>query len=378
MMLRTASAVSSMLVSAAVFAGAAHAQSLPAVDAPPSGGVDLTTGPDGLKAGLDAGDSGGVTVGAGPGGVNLDLRTTPKSSAGPPAQQEPGGRVSAPGGPTDNPRSGSSPGVATPDALPDDPSVVTGDDRRANRRAAAEAPGARRSDRSGGTSRVEDLRTAAGAEQDSRGGVAPVFDLVERIPAVVRAGLVALALIAIALWGLWVRGRRRLDQNAFVDADTGVANMEAFQQMLEREWQRAVRFRRPLGLLLLDVEQRGAGGIRLLGERDARAAVDDISNEVRESDTVARLSPSRFAVICPEAPQGSVETLAHALELRLEERRLRCWAGFAERADDNGSPADLVTRAATVLADAHGELPVEAEEHETVAFPVASDRAAAA
>ena len=85
-----------------------------------------------------------------------------------------------------------------------------------------------------------------------------------------RAGLVALALIAIAMWGLWVRGRRRLDQNAYVDPDTGVANMEAFEQMLEREWQRATRYQRPLGLVLLDVEQSGAGGM-LLGERDARA-----------------------------------------------------------------------------------------------------------
>ena len=186
-----------------------------------------------------------------------------------------------------------------------------------------------------------------------------MFDLVERIPAVVRAGLVALALIAIALWGLWVRGRRRLEQNAYVDPDTGVANMEAFEQMLEREWQRATRYRRPLGLLLLDVEQSGPGAI-LLGERDARAAVDDISKEVRGSDTVARLAQSRFAVICPEAPQGSVETLAHALERRLEERRLRCWAGFAERANGNGRPADLVTRAATVLADAHAAMPLRA------------------
>ncbi len=160
------------------------------------------------------------------------------------------------------------------------------------------------------------------------------------------------------MWALWVRGRRRLDQNAYVDPDTGVANMEAFEQMLEREWQRATRYRRPLGLLLLDVEQRGTGGL-LLGERDARQAVADISKEVRGSDTVARLAQSRFAVICPEAPQGSVETLAHALELRLEERRLRCWAGFAERADGHGRPADLVTRAATALADAHAEVPAK-------------------
>jgi diguanylate cyclase (GGDEF)-like protein len=179
-----------------------------------------------------------------------------------------------------------------------------------------------------------------------------------------------------------VRGRRRLEQNAYVEPDTGVANMEAFEQVLEREWQRAMRYRRPLGLLLLDLEQSGAGGIRLLGERAARDAADDVNKEVRASDTVARLAQSRFAVICPEAPQGSVETLAHALEHRLEERRLRCWAGFAERADGDGRPADLVTRAATALADAHAEIPVkEADpypEHETVAFPAANGRAAAA
>ena len=47
-----------------------------------------------------------------------------------------------------------------------------------------------------------------------------MFDLVERIPAAMRAGLVALALIAIALWALWVRGRRRLQHNAYLDPVT--------------------------------------------------------------------------------------------------------------------------------------------------------------
>jgi diguanylate cyclase (GGDEF)-like protein len=369
-----------MLVSVAVMAATASAQSLPSTDALPSGGASLTTGPDGLKVGLDAGDTGGVTVGAGPGGVDLGLRTTPKSSA-PPAGQEPGGRVSTPGAQTDAPRSGgTSPLQSTPAARPDGSTAVTGDQPGAGRGSAADAAGGRRGDSSAGARRLDEVRTTARAERD-RGGVAPVFDLIERIPAVMRAGLVALALIAIALWGLWVRGRRRLDQNAYVDPDTGVANMEAFEQMLEREWERATRYQRPLGLLLLDVEQSGAGGI-LLGERDARAAVADITNEVRGSDTVARLAQSRFAVICPEAPQGSVETLAHALELKLEERRLRCWAGFAERGEGNVRPADLVTRAATVLADAHEEMPVqEADpypEHETVAFQAANGRAAAA
>ena len=380
-MRRTASAVSSMLVLAAVIAGTASAQSLPATDLS-TGGVDLSTGPEGLKVGVDAGDTGGVTVGAGPGGVDLGLRTTPKSS-GPsespasPAERAPGERVSVPGGPADNPRSGSSPGQSTPGA-------GRGGSIAVDRGEPGGAPGAdrRRARGAAGSDELDGLRPTAAAEadRDGKSGVAPVFDLVERIPAVVRAGLVALALIAIALWGLWVRGRRRLDKNAYVDPDTGVANMEAFEQMLAREWQRATRYRRPLGLVLLDVEQSGTGGI-LLGERDARAAVDDISKEVRGSDIVARLAQSRFAVICPEAPQGSIETLAHALELRLEERRLRCWAGFAERAEGGGRPADLVTRAATALADAHAEIPAkqaDPPEYETVAFPASNGRVAAA
>jgi GGDEF domain-containing protein len=200
-----------------------------------------------------------------------------------------------------------------------------------------------------------------------------------------RAALVALALIALALWALWVRGRRRLQHNAYQDPDTDVANMAAFEQVLDREWQRATRYRRPLGLLLLELEHSGPpGGIRLLGERDARDALDDISRELRESDTVARLAPSRLAVICPEAPQGSVETLAHAIELRLEERRLRCWAGFAEYDATDDRPADLIARAAGALAHAQGQLTVEqaleahGERGEPRAFSDPGGRAAAA
>jgi diguanylate cyclase (GGDEF)-like protein len=177
-----------------------------------------------------------------------------------------------------------------------------------------------------------------------------VFDLIDRIPTAVRVGLLALASIALAMWGLWVRGRRRLQHNAYLDPDTDVANMAAFEQILDREWQRAARYDRPLGLVLLEIEQRGAGGIRLLGERDVKVASEDIGREVRQSDLIAHLGPSRFAVICPEAPQGSVQTVAHAIEHRLEERRLHCWASFSERTGAGDRPADLVARAAAGLA----------------------------
>ena len=376
---RVAVAAASALLLSAAFTAGASAQALPGTGALPNGGADVGVGPNGAKVEVDAGDSGGVTVEAGPGGVGIGLRTTPKAT--PPAAGDGGAPVSVPGGPTEDPRSGSSPGRAPADGAPRRSITVSpGDPGAAGGRAGRGGPEAtgRDGERGGEPGPVDGARAAERANRTDGGGVAPVFDLVERIPAAVRAGLLALALIALALWALWVRARSRLAHNAYVDPDTGVANMAAFEQVLEREWQRAARYRRPLGLVLLDLEQEGSP-MRLLGEREARWAVEGIDEEVREADTVARLAPGRFAVVCPEAPAGSVETLAHALELRMEARRLRCRTGFAERRPEDVSPADLVTRAAAVLSEVGSRTRTGQEARVPLAdvSPLAPGRAAA-
>jgi diguanylate cyclase (GGDEF)-like protein len=381
--IRAAFVVSSMLLCSAVIAGGAPAQSLPTTDLQPTGGIGVTTGPDGVGVDVDAGEPGGVSLDAGSGGLKLGLRGPVNATV--PVGEQPGNPVSVPRAPAaDAPSRNQSPGTSSPGGGRGGViQEVVGDPRRARGRVRGDASGKRSA--AGGhrnsPAAAARLRAAKTADRDDRGGVAPVFDLVERIPAAVRAALVALGLIAIALWALWVRGRRRLQHNAYQDPVTGVANLAAFEEVLDREWQRAARYRRPLGLLLLDLGERGGRG--LLGERDARAAVDGINWEVRESDTVARLAPSRFAVISPEAPQGSIETLAHALEHRLEERRLRCWAGVAERHDADESPGDLITRAAAALADAQGQAILEDvrgydSEDETAVFAGARGSAAAA
>jgi GGDEF domain-containing protein len=354
-----------MLLFSAALAATAHGQTLPSppsTDSVPSGGIQVGTGPDGVNLGIDGGDTGGVNVGAGPGGVGLDLRTGPKATTPTPTT---GGSGSGPNSSADTPGA-ASPGESAPDSGRDArPGSPARDGAGGDYRRAGTGGGADRGAAAGGTPSVDGRRTAADADRNSeRGGVPPFFDLIDRIPTAVRAGLLALALIALLMWGLWVRGRRRLEQNAYLDPESDVANTAAFEQVLDREWQRALRYRRPLGLLLLEVEQRGAGGIRLLGESDAKVAAEDIGREVRQSDTVAKLSPSRFAVICPEAPQGSAETLAHAIEHRLEERRLRCWVAFAERTATDTRPADLVARAAAGLAQTQYEQPAAEPAHE--------------
>jgi diguanylate cyclase (GGDEF)-like protein len=395
--IRTAAVVSSMLLSCAAIAANASAQTLTLSTAGllPTGGVEVTTGPEGVKLGVDAGDTGGVNAGAGPGGVDLDLRVTPRAPAVPGAGP-PDDRASTPAAPAAGaPPAGAptataprapavrAPAAATPRTGEDGSAAGGGGGRGedgARRSARSDGPGRADRSRSGSPAVVDRLR-AARTDREDRGGVAPVFDLIDRIPSTVRAALVALGLIAFALWALWVHGRRRLQHNAYLDPVTGVANMVAFEQVLDREWQRAMRYRRPLGLLLLDLEERGAATRRVLGERDAQAAVEGIGCEVRESDTVARLASSRFAVICPEAPQGSIETLGRALEHRLEERRLRSWAGVAERDNADAGPGDIVTRAAAALAHVHGQAAlgeVAPPEPAADAVPAQAGRRAAA
>jgi GGDEF domain-containing protein len=198
----------------------------------------------------------------------------------------------------------------------------------------------------GAGSRDRRVDTRPAAEREPR-GVAPVIDLIEKVPPAVWAALIALGLIALALWLMWVRGRRRLERNAWVDTESPEMNVVAFETLLAQEWARSDRYRRPLGLLLLELEEPTSdGGRRSLTGKFRGDAQDAITAQARPSDIVAQLSPSRFAVICPESSLGSVETLARALEHSLEAARLHARVGTAGKAGSDRGPADLVSRAA--------------------------------
>jgi diguanylate cyclase (GGDEF)-like protein len=175
------------------------------------------------------------------------------------------------------------------------------------------------------------------------------FEWIERIPTFVRAGIAALGLVALMVWAAWVRTRRRLAQNAFVDPVTGIANAPAFEGLLGRELERARRYKRPLALLVLEVSDAHHSFLPLLDQtlRDVTVAIQE---RLREGDTVARLSSSRFAIICPEATATSGETLARSLEARLEEMRVHVSVGTAERQPTDLGPQDLLARAEAGLS----------------------------
>ena len=340
---------------------AAHAQTVS-----PSGGVSAhdigQTGlsvevdpQQGASVDLDAGPNGGVSLGAGPQGPQVNVRppsvelpSVPSTPTQPSSQGSSNSGGGTGSGSQPAPTGGDTPSPTSPAAPPGaagpGPSEGNSSGNGANSAAGdAAGPGesAGSADRRVGTAPAADRRPR---------GVAPVLDFIEKVPSAVWAALAALGLIALALWLLWVRGRRRLERNAWVDSDSGDMNLIAFETFLAQEWARAVRYHRPLGLLLLELEESQSDGGRrpLTGKRlsDARAA---ITERAREADTVAQLSPSRFAVICPESPVGSVETVARALESSLEAAQVHARVGISGRFEDDRGPADLVSRAALEL-----------------------------
>ncbi len=87
------------------------------------------------------------------------------------------------------------------------------------------------------------------------------------------------------------------------DGLTGLGNYRSFQATLTREIERASRFGRPLGLLMLDLDH-----FKKVNDTHGHQVGDDVlvevaaagAAQVREVDTVARYGGEEFVVILPE------------------------------------------------------------------------------
>ena len=86
----------------------------------------------------------------------------------------------------------------------------------------------------------------------------------------------------------------------------GIATRVAFEERLAEEWRRAKRYRRRLGLLMLDLDdldEMNATHGRAAGDRVLREVAACISAVIRDSDVAARIARNEFVVLCPETGQ---------------------------------------------------------------------------
>ena len=116
-----------------------------------------------------------------------------------------------------------------------------------------------------------------------------------------------------------------LEKLATRDGLTGLANRRCFDETLNAEWQRALRQRQPLSLLMVDVDNfkayNDANG-HLGGDECLKRIATAVASEMRTNDLVARYGGEEFAVILPNQSLKGAAIVAERIRRRVEQLRV--------------------------------------------------------
>jgi diguanylate cyclase (GGDEF)-like protein len=152
---------------------------------------------------------------------------------------------------------------------------------------------------------------------------------------------------------------RQLQHSASIDELTGLFSARVFYEYLPREIHRAERYRRPVSLVMFDVDDFS----RLVdlcgtaeGDRALAQLARVIPGQVRGVDMMCRLDADEFGVILPETPVVHAVSVADRIRAAAEEHSafahdarasgvVRVSAGVAGFPDDATTAEDLVARA---------------------------------
>ena len=141
-------------------------------------------------------------------------------------------------------------------------------------------------------------------------------------------GLIACCLIALLAREIGKRASMedKMAQLAMTDGLTGIGNRRRFDGVLESEWQRALRARTPISLLMIDADHFKAFNDRFGHQAGdlvlCAIAWSMVRHAKRTSDCAARYGGEEFALILPGL------SLAEAIELG---ERIRIEVGALER-----------------------------------------------
>ena len=108
----------------------------------------------------------------------------------------------------------------------------------------------------------------------------------------------------------------KLERIAYVDVLTGLTNRRQFDEILEREWRRAIREQTALSLIMLDIDRfKDFNDLygHLAGDGCLRAVAEALASVTkRPGDIAARYGGEEFALILPITDAAGAEKVAHA------------------------------------------------------------------
>ena len=118
-----------------------------------------------------------------------------------------------------------------------------------------------------------------------------------------------------------LRYRIRLQELAETDGLTGVYNRRYFQERLDQELMRANRYKRPMSLILFDIDHfkkfNDSYG-HLVGDAVLRELARVVGGRLRNIDILARYGGEEFIIILPETPKEGAAELSERLRAMVE------------------------------------------------------------
>jgi diguanylate cyclase (GGDEF)-like protein len=107
-----------------------------------------------------------------------------------------------------------------------------------------------------------------------------------------------------------------------LDALTNLANRRRFDEFLEREWRRCIRYNKPISLILVDIDY-----FRLFNDAYGHGVGDDCLREIagvisaaarRSEDLAARLGGEEFALVLCDTDSEGARAIAHHVRHTIE------------------------------------------------------------
>jgi diguanylate cyclase (GGDEF)-like protein len=109
-----------------------------------------------------------------------------------------------------------------------------------------------------------------------------------------------------------------IQQLAITDPLTGIYNRRQLFELGQREYQRAKRFKRPLSVLMIDIDRFKSVNDRYshaTGDAVLRQLADLLKESVREFDIVGRYGGEEFVIILPETDSPAAFEIAERLRI---------------------------------------------------------------
>jgi diguanylate cyclase (GGDEF)-like protein len=116
---------------------------------------------------------------------------------------------------------------------------------------------------------------------------------------------------------------------ARTDSLTGANNSRAFYELAETEILRSIRYKHPLSIAYIDIDNFKTINDTLghiVGDRLLASVVTVIMNRIRNTDSVARLGGDEFAILLPETAQEVAQTVISEIKNNLtDELQKNSW-----------------------------------------------------